>query len=73
VRVVARVALNLVTGVFLSRTVIGSVRFACVRGGRSVTVGGAQDATETIKLAAIQRLARDSGFQDQVRSDRGVR
>jgi hypothetical protein len=42
-------------------------------GGRPVTIGGTEDATETIKLAAISQLAQDSEFQEEVRSDQGIR
>ncbi len=42
-------------------------------GGRPVTVAGVEDATETIKLAAIRRLAQDSQFQEQARSEQGIR
>ncbi len=41
-------------------------------GGKPVTVGETVDATETFKYAAIRKLAGDSNFQSQVRSDRGI-
>jgi hypothetical protein len=40
-------------------------------GGTPVTVAGTEDATETIKLAAIRRLA-ESSFQEKVRSSDGI-
>lgn len=38
----------------------------------SAAVASTEDATETDKLAAIRRLALDSVFQEQVRSDQGI-
>jgi hypothetical protein len=42
-------------------------------GGRPVTVAGIDDAAETFKLAAIRKLAQDTGFQEQARSAEGIR
>ena len=42
-------------------------------GGKPVTIAGTEDATETIKLAAVSQLARDARFQEEVRSDLGIR
>lgn len=45
---------------------------AAAAGGRPVTVGGTEDATETFKFAAIRQLAESPEFQDRVRSDVGI-
>ena len=42
-------------------------------GGRPVMIAGTEDATETIKFAAISQLAQDSEFQEEVRSAQGIR
>lgn len=42
-------------------------------GGQPVTVGGEPDATETLKLAAISKLAQNAGFHQQVRSSQGIK